>query len=276
MIEIYFLLALGFLWILFATIQDIRTSEIANWLNFSLIIFALGFRFFYGLFEAENFYLFYQGLIGLLIFFGLSQLFYYGKMFAGGDASLMFALGAILPVYSDFFSNLNLFILFILIFLIIGAIYGLFASFYIGLKNWKKLKKEFKNQFSKSKKIIFLGLILACVFLIFGFYFEQFFYLGVLSFLLPYLFLYAKSVDESCMVKRVPTNKLSLGDWLYEDVKVGNKVIKANWDGLQKKDIALLKKKKFVRIRYGVQFAPVFLISFLLLIIFIYKKFSLF
>jgi hypothetical protein len=67
------------------------------------------------------------------------------------------------------------------------------------------------------------------------------------------------------MVRKIKTDKLTLGDWLYKDVKVGKKVVKATWDGLTEKDLKLLKKKKFVYIRYGVQFTPVFLISFILI-----------
>jgi Flp pilus assembly protein protease CpaA len=73
MIEVIFLLSLAFIWIVFAVIQDLKSKEIANWLNFSLIIFALGFRFFYPFFNGNNtlqgFSFFYQGLLGLGIFF---------------------------------------------------------------------------------------------------------------------------------------------------------------------------------------------------------------
>ena len=40
-----FLILLGLVWIIFAVVQDLRKREIANWLNFSLVIFALVFRF---------------------------------------------------------------------------------------------------------------------------------------------------------------------------------------------------------------------------------------
>ena len=73
MLGVIFLFILGLIWITFASIQDLKNKEIANWLNFSLIIFALGFRFFYGLFESNNFEFFYQGLIGLGIFFTMNK-----------------------------------------------------------------------------------------------------------------------------------------------------------------------------------------------------------
>ena len=66
--ELIFLLILALIWIIFASIQDLKKREVANWISFSLIIFALGFRFFYS-FYSEDFNFFYQGLIGLGIFF---------------------------------------------------------------------------------------------------------------------------------------------------------------------------------------------------------------
>ena len=76
MIETIFLICLGLIWIIFAVVQDLRKREIANWLNFSLIIFALGFRFFYSLFGDAGYGLFYQGLLGFGVFFLLGNLMY--------------------------------------------------------------------------------------------------------------------------------------------------------------------------------------------------------
>ncbi len=100
MYEVIFLWALALIYIIFAVIQDIKTKEIANWINFSLIAFSLGFRFFYSLFNGIDFSFFYNGLIGLGIFFVIGNILYYSKVFAGGDAKLMISLGAILPISS--------------------------------------------------------------------------------------------------------------------------------------------------------------------------------
>lgn len=136
MIEVIFLVVLALIWMLFATVQDLKMREVANWLNFSLIIFALGFRFFWSLFAADSFAFFYQGLIGFGIFFVLGNLFYYGRMFAGGDAKLMIALGAILPFSDNFSVNFNIFIWFFLLFIFIGSIYGFIWSAYLAVKKW--------------------------------------------------------------------------------------------------------------------------------------------
>jgi len=253
-------------WIIFATIQDIRKREVADWLNFSLIIFAIGFRFFYSLFSEEGFAFFYQGLIGLGIFLILGNLLYYGKMFAGGDAKLFISLGAILPFSLIFSENLRIFVLFFLIFLFAGAIYSLSASIFLSIKNLKKFKKEFSKQIQKRKKILYAVLFLGLVIMAFGFSETIFFVIGILVFIFPYFYVYVKTVDEACMVKRINTKKLQEGDWLYRDLKIGRKKIKANWNGLTKKDIKLIKKhNKFILIRQGIPFTPVFFVSFVIL-----------
>jgi Flp pilus assembly protein protease CpaA len=266
MYEIIFLLVLGGIWIIFANIQDLRSREIANWLNFSLIIFILGFRFFYCLFSQGNFGFFYQGLIGLGIFFILGNLLYYGRMFAGGDAKLMIALGVVLPFSESFLVNIKIFVWFFSIFLISGAIYGLVISVILGLKNSKKVGREFYKQLKKNKKlpyIMFLGLFL----MIFGFIEKSLFVFGILVFILPYFYAYAKAIEEVCMIKKIKTNQLREGDWLYRDLKVGKKFIRANWDGLSKEQIKDIKKRyKEIKIKQGIPFTPVFLISFLVLI----------
>jgi len=271
MIEIIFLLSLALIWIIFATIQDIKKREVANWLNFSLIIFALGFRFFFCLF-SENFSFFYQGIIGLLIFFVMGNIFYYSKLFAGGDAKLLIALGAILPLSTNFIINLYYFFYFIFIFLIIGGIYGFIFSIVLAIKNKKQFKKQFKIEFKQNKKIIYLSIFSAILFSLFGFYFSLFFYLSILILALPYLFIYSKSVEKSSMIKEISTKKLTEGDWLYKDIKIKNKTIKATWEGLSKKEIKLIKNNlKKVKIKQGIPFVPVFLISFLIFIYFFFR-----
>jgi Flp pilus assembly protein protease CpaA len=270
MFQIAFLVIICFLWILFAVIQDLRTREIANWLNFSLIIFALAFRFFYGLFFDIDFGFFYQGLIGLGIFFVLGNLFYYGHIFAGGDAKLMIAFGTILPFSKSFLINVKLFVLFFILFLIVGMIYGLTISLSLMIKNWRSFKKEFVKQFSKFRKIIFSVFLGGLILMGLGFFEPIFFCLGIFIFVSPYVFIFSKSIDEVCMVKKIKSSLLLEGDWLYNDVVINGKKVKATWEGVSKEDIRLLQKHKEVIIKQGIAFAPVFLISFVILVLLFY------
>src|SRR3989338_3720716 len=199
MYEIIFLSVLAVVWLVFASVHDLMKRVVFNWLSFSLIIFALGFRFFYSLFSEQDFGFFYQGLIGLGIFFVLGNLFYYGKFFGGGDAKLIIALGPVIAFSESFFTNVVVFATFFMLFLFSGGLYGLSWSVY--------------------------------------------FYFGATIFVLPYLYVYSKAIDEVSLVKNLDVKKLEEGDWLYRDIKVGKKVIKASWEGLTKKDINEIKKK---------------------------------
>ena len=303
-----FIIVLALIWMLFAVVQDLKKREIADWVNFSLIIFALGIRFFYDLFNLESFSilfnlpninsfsfifdslklggvtkellifigsflnnlpLFKQGLIGLVIFFALGNLFYYSRFFAGGDAKLMIALGTILPFYNGFFENIKIFILFFIFFFSSGAVYGLARSVFC-IKNFKEFKKEFLNKLKERKKIYYSMLILGLILAVLGLFERTLFFFGVLFFIFPYLYAYLKAVDEKFMIKKISVKNLTEGDWLYRDVKTGKKLVKAKWDGVSREEIREIQKKhREVLIREGIPFSPVFLISFLVLVFYL-------
>jgi Flp pilus assembly protein protease CpaA len=265
MYEVIFLYALALVWIIFAVVQDLKTREIANWLNFSLIIFALGFRFLFSLFSSGDFSFFYNGLIGFGIFLVLGNLFYYSKIFAGGDAKLMISLGAILPSYPTLFMNIQTLINFVLIFLFAGFVYILATSTYLCVKHFRQFKKEFARQMKKNKKLLMVMTGISVLFLIAGFFEVLFFVLGLLIFSSSYLYMYSKSIDEVCMVRSIYSIHLREGDWLYRNLKVGKNIIKTNWNGLSQKEIReIIKHYKKVKIRQGIPFSPNFLISFII------------
>ena len=276
MYEVIFLWLVALAFIIFAVVQDIKTREIANWLNFSLIIFALGFRFFYSLFSGDNFSFFYNGLIGFGIFFLIGNLFYYSRLFAGGDAKLMIALGTILPFSTGFFYNIQNFLNFIFLFLLSGFVYTIFVSIFLCLKHFKIFRKEFIRQFKKNKKLFYFSLLGFVLFSLMSVLSFLFLFLGILIFFSFILYLYAKAIDECCMVKIISSEKLREGDWLYSNIKIGNKLIKANWDGLSKKEIReIIRTHNKVKIREGVVFSPVFLIAFILWVISFFAGFNL-
>jgi len=269
MYEVIFLWVLAFVYIIFAVMQDLKTKEIANWISFSLIVLALGFRFFYSLFNGTDFSFLYNGIMGLGIFFIIGNLLYYGKVFAGGDAKLMIALGTILPLNPQLFSNFRIFFDFMFIFLFTGFFYVLFSSALLCVRHFKAFKKEFLKQLKKNKILTLILIVLSIIFLCFGFLEKLFFILGILIFFSSYLYLYSKAVDEACMTKIIKSKDLKEGDWLYFDLKLGNKKLKAKWEGVSKKDLKqIMKRYKEVKIRRGIAFSPVFLISFIIFVIF--------
>ena len=274
MIEVIVLCVLGLIWVVFASMQDLKEREVANWLNFSLIVFALGFRFFYSLFVDSSFDFFYQGIIWLVIFFAFGNFLYYARFFAGGDAKMFIALGTIIPFSSEFMRNLDYSLVFFFIFLFVGALYGLIFSFYYAYANWSSCKKEFEKQYVKNRRILIFMVLTGIIFLCLAFLNLIFLYLALMFFIFPYLYFYAKSIDEVCMVKNLDVKKLREGDWLYNDIKIGRKVIEAKWDGVTKKEIKMIQKSKLrkVKIRSGIAFIPVFLISLIIFIILYFTK----
>jgi len=269
MIEVILLLAVAFAWLIFAVISDYRTTEIPNWLNFSLIIFALGIRFFHSLFSG-NFNFLLHGVIGFGIFFAIGNLMYYGKIFGGGDMRLMIALGTIIPLSNDLLSNIKISVSFLFLFLIFGSVYGIFASTYFAFKNARKFRKEFVIQFRENLRFSIMIMLFGIITLILGITFDRFFlYFGILIFILPVLYVFLKSIDNATMRKKISPEFLREGDWLYEDVRVGKRLVRANWEGLTKSEIMLLKKRnKPVMIKQGIAFGIVFLASFLTLVYF--------
>lgn len=264
MLEVVVLFLLGGFWILFASIEDLRTREVANWISFSLVIFALGFRFFWSFFN-NDFNFLYQGLLGFVVFFILGFVFYYARLFAGGDAKLFIALGPILGFSGGFFTNVEYFLVFLFLFLLCGAVYGLIFTIYLSLKNFNSFKKQFRKEFRKRKVVFWIFVFLGVLFFFLGFVQELLFIFGMLIILFPALVIYARAVDNSCMVKEISTKNLTEGDWLYEKIKIGREILKPNWEGLSKKEILKIKKHyKKIKVREGIAFVPVFFFSYVL------------
>ena len=262
----YFLIVIAFIWILFAVVQDLRKREVANWVNFSLFGIAVFYKLINYL-SNGNYKLIWFAFLGILVFFVLSNLFYYSGIFGGGDAKLLIALGAVLPFesYFDFIGKGGGFIVSLFI---IGAIYSLIYSVYIVKNNKKKFILEFKHKMGLDKFYIFLAGVIAIglIFLInpivLGFLF------ALLIVFLPFLYIYLKSLEE-CMVEIVSSKKLTEGDWIYEDIKIGRRVIKKDVDGLSAEDIALLRKyNKKVLVKKGIPFTPAFLFAFIIMVFF--------
>jgi Flp pilus assembly protein protease CpaA len=243
-----------------ASFQDLKRREVDHWLVLLLMVFGFAYMAFEAIF-SENSSMIILGIVSFLIMFILMNLFYYGRVFAGGDAKLLFAMFIVFvgATLVETLANIGVFILFLMI---AGGIYGLVYSLVLFGMNFRAIKKEFKEGFKNVyfRYAFFAGIIL------FVFSYVDWIFLGpaVLLFISPVLFVFAKAVENVVMVKAIPAKDLREGDWLEEDIKIGRKVIKADWDGLDLEDIALLKKRgKKVTIKNGIPFVPAFFFGFL-------------
>ncbi|MEK6928482.1 MAG: prepilin peptidase [Nanoarchaeota archaeon] len=264
--EYYFLFFVAFLYVIFASVQDLRKREVADWLTFSLIVFALAYRAFYSAVE-DKYNFFVLGLAGFAFFFVLAHLFYYGKVFAGGDAKLLMGFGAILPLesFGDILINS---MVFILILFSSGLIYSLAYSFFIISEN----KNFFPRAFSKEireKKYMLYGSVLLFVFFFSAIIFYNFPVFSIIFSVVPLLYIYLRAFEKSCMIKIVPANRVGIGDWLEKDIVISGRKIRKSVHGLSKEDVKAIRKSgKRVMIKYGVPFVPAFLITHIVMVSF--------
>ena len=267
--ENLFLIILGFVWIVGAVLQDLKRREVDNLWNFSLIFFALSYRAIVSVWTG-NYWFGLNGLIGLGVFFLLANLFYYSRLFAGGDAKLLMALGVILPLSYDWVINTKIFGIFILLFFVLGAFYALLWSFVLVLKNWKRFSIEFKKQWKSYKKLFLSSIIFSAIWMIFVFIVSEIglILIGLVVLLFPVLFVFAKSVEESCMIKLVSPKRVTEGDWLYKHIKIRGKKIRSHWEGVSKHELRLIRKsRKKILIRQGIPFTVAFLLGFIALLL---------
>jgi Flp pilus assembly protein protease CpaA len=254
-----FLFWLFLIGIIVASLQDLKRREVDNWLNLFLLIAGFIFIFYRAIFEKDVSLIFQAGF-ALVVMFALMNLFYHGRVFAGGDAKLLVAMTAFFigVNFNITLINIGVFLLFLMI---SGSIYGLLYSVVLYAKDFKKVNREIKKGFSDLwvRYVILLGVLL----FVFSYVDWLFLLPAVLMLLLPVLYVFAKGLETISMVKSVSGKNLREGDWLVDDIKVGKRIIKADWDGLSLKDIELLKSKKNIKIKDGLPFVPAFLIAFL-------------
>ena len=253
-----FLFWLFLIGIIVASLQDLKRREVDNWLNLFLLVAGFVFIFYRAIFERDVTIVFQAGF-ALVIMFGFMNLFYYGRVFAGGDAKLLVAM-TVFFIGADFnltLINIGVFLLFLMF---SGSIYGLVYSSVLYVKDFRQVNEEMRKGLSHWHLwILAFGLLL----MLFGFFDLLFLIFGLLIFLFPVLYVFAKGLESVSMIRTISGKELREGDWLVDDIRVGKKVVKADWDGLSLDDIKLLKSRKKVKIKDGLPFVPAFLIAFL-------------
>lgn len=267
----YFLFGLASVYTIFASIQDLRKREVANWLNFSLVAIALFYRGAYSIINNDAMFFVY-GLAGLAIFFLLANLFYYGKVFAGGDAKLMIGFGVILP-YQNLYDLIFVPIGFIIVLFVLGAIYSILFSTALAYKNREMFRKKFKEILRKKRWIVFMSIAL-CLLMVIEIAIikiqDNIFFYGIfVIFFMPFLYIYLLAIEKSSMIVLTKPGNLTEGDWIENDISVGGRVIKKTVHGLDVKDILLLRKyNKSIMVKQGVPFVPAFLFALMFMVFF--------
>ncbi|MBT3720683.1 hypothetical protein HN789_02240 [archaeon] len=270
--------AISLVGIAIGSYTDIKTLEVPDYINYSLVAFGLGGNLIYTLIENNPTYILRSvlGLIAALIF-GFAM--YYTGQWGGGDSKMLFGLGALLGISYPF--QLDFFLIFLINLIFAGAAYGLLWIIFMGVKYRKKLKpklKKYMKQYSKTRFISSI-IVLICLIVLFVVkidpYFKMIASLLFLSiYVMNYLMIVVKSVEDVAMIKYIDPEKLTEGDWIVDPIYVNNKLITGPKDlGIKKEQISqLLKFKKQgkinkIKVKYGIPFVPSFLIAFILTLI---------
>lgn len=262
--------------LLLGSYTDMRTREVPDWLNFSLI--AIGFAL-----NALISIIFWEytsivsSIIGFGIIFVIGWMMFYSGQWGGGDSKLLMGLGALLGI-NIFQKQIPFLAHFLVNLIVVGALYGIIWMFYLIFKHWKKFRIEFKKLANKRNvKITRIVVLVAFVLLLLLSFFistvllrSTFLYIALISGLSFYLWLLVKTVEKACMIKPMTPDKLTEGDWIAKEVKLGKKYIAGPKDlGIEKKQIRLLKKLynqkkiKTVLVKEGIPFVPSFLFAYL-------------
>ncbi len=262
-------------WLVYASIQDLKTREVPDWLSYSLIIIALVAAILKSILLKNPFIL--VSLFSFFLFLALGSLLYYTKQFGGGDVKLLAGLGALIPVYPElllkyFNPNLDLpfFLILIINIILFGALYSLVYGIYLIIKNKNKIK--LKNY--KINKIYFIiSLALVILQFLFNDILIKLFiiFLALISLITPYLLLFVKIIEKNILIKKIPLAKLTEGDWIVNNIYHKGKLIyNKNSPGITNAQILLFKKLKFkyVTIKEGLPFIPSFLLALIASLIF--------
>ncbi|MCX6707848.1 MAG: A24 family peptidase [Candidatus Woesearchaeota archaeon] len=265
--------------LLIGSYTDLKTREVPDTINYGLIIAGIGLRLIWSLASSDWSYII-EGLLGLALCAALAYSMFYAGQWGGGDAKMMMGLGAFIGLDLNFDTLLVGFLFNIFI---IGAVYALAWSVFLAIKNRKKFVEEYKKFFRMKKTMLSRKIVLiSAVLMLIPLYFVKdnsvrlvFFLFVLLCVATFYLWIFVRVIERSCMLKLVPPEKLTEGDWIVKDVVVNGKRITGPKDlGISLEQIAELKKLrrknkiKEILIKEGIPFVPSFLISFIVTWIF--------
>ncbi len=264
-----------FIWLFTASIFDIKTREVPDWLNFSLIAIGLSASLIYSIFSWDYWFFVYS-LLGLAVAFVIAVIMSYTKQWGDGDSKMLLGIGACLGFNWHFaffdFANWPILLYFFINSLVVGAVYGMFWAFGLGIVH----RKEFVLEFKKWKYWMFvLPLAFILVFSVFSLLFTAPFNFMFICLVVAigigfYLLFFIKIVEKACMYKYVKIGKLVPGDWTAEMIKRNGRLVCNKKDVLDEKQISLFKrlKVKSVLVKEGIPFVPSFFLGFIFSLIF--------
>ena len=277
----YITLTILFIILAIGSIQDIRMREVANTLNFSLIAIGMTLGLIYTVYFANIFHLL-NAIAGFLVAYIIGIILYETGQWGGGDAKMIWGIGTMLGInLPHTFSTIPPILKFIILSLIVGALYGLIYIIVKGIIHRKEIKEiaTKNNELQRNPKIrnllLFTSIIAIILTIIFPIQLQiriLIYALIVIANLTFYLHKFTKIVEQVVLVKEVKIDDLTEGEWIeYIPHQKGGKNVTLTIDrtGITKEEIQQLKNAniKYVIVKNGIPFIPSFLITLIVYLI---------
>ncbi len=241
---------------------DIRTRLVPDWTSYFMLAAGFGGNAILSLLSNSIWPIVYSA-IGAGVFFAIGYLLYRVGVWGGGDAKLLPAIGALVgfeksiaiwPFLVSYWLNL----------LILGAVFGILGMLFLIIKHRQKTSHELKSLIGKYK-LPFYSTLSASILLGASSIFIPHIIFGFVLAILCLLLFVLKAAEKAALHKTIAPSKLVEGDWLLENVKVGNYCYKPKKIGIEKSDIEKMieleksGKLKDVKVKDGVPYVPAFL-----------------
>lgn len=223
----------------------------------------------------------YHSIAGLIVGYILGALMFYTGQWGGGDAKMLMAVGSFhgFAIGQLLSGSIPILLTIFLSFLIVGSLYSILYALVLVLANRKLISKMFHERYKSLHKKFFyvfsvvLSLSIILVLLLVAPSFSRTTLLIFIVFiLLSYVFLmFGKLVESSILIKTIPLSKVTVGDWIVEDVVLdGTRVCGPKDLGISQKQIRTLKDHdvKSLKVKYGIPFIPGFLLGYVTILIF--------
>ncbi|MFH0949272.1 MAG: prepilin peptidase [Candidatus Aenigmatarchaeota archaeon] len=248
MIEIIILALIGSA---VAGLWDLKTTEVPDELPYLMATFGIVYWLVSGSLSGDMTpFIFSMGFGAATLIIGF--ILYKKKKMGGADVWVPASILFMVPLYNSQILAIPYF--FNAIF--VSAAYIIVYSLALGLKN-TYIFSYFLDDMRKHIKWLasFAGVLIILVFIVF-FYTDKIFITQLEILLLVTILIlfwrYAKVIEKKVFIKKIPVSELKVGD-VVDDME---------WRGLTADDIKKIRKeKKYVTIKDGVRFVPVFPIT---------------
>ena len=269
------------IFLLLASLFDLKTGEIPEKITRGLIAIIILIALIYSIYTLNPSPLLQSLFVGTA-FFLLGYLMFYLGEWGGGDVKLLAGIGCslgllgsmnyfagtlegIFPYYIDYFINLA----------IVASPYVIVYSFLLGLMK-PLVFEEFTGYCKKKSSLLLILLSFIPLLLVLNLNMSR---LALIYLFIPVLIvlsIYLKAVEKIALQKTIDVQELNEEDILADDLIVDRKKIvsRRDMEGLDRNQVIEIQRlasegkiSKNITIRWGIRFAPILFLAFLLTLI---------